>query len=104
VHTVPKCSEKLCRAYISRCEILLINPYADWQSNMLVDEDLKSDVLLFLQGLCPEDISVKALRDYLNQRVFRKSMVLPVKSCYKQQINTFTPLAIVSPNCLQVNL
>jgi hypothetical protein len=56
---------KLCHAYISDREILLISLYAGWQSNMLLDEDLKSDVVLFLHSLRSEDISAKTLQDYL---------------------------------------
>lgn len=57
---------RLCRAYIDNREILPINPYVEGSSNMLLDEDLKSNVVLYLQGL-GKDITAAKLQAYLNQ-------------------------------------
>ncbi|KAJ6448581.1 hypothetical protein C8R45DRAFT_1115184 [Mycena sanguinolenta] len=50
----------LVRQFILDRQILLVNPYGYWNNSMLVDEDLKSDINLYLQEL-GKDITAEKL-------------------------------------------
>ncbi|KAJ7107052.1 hypothetical protein C8R44DRAFT_637891, partial [Mycena epipterygia] len=54
----------LVRKFIADRTILPLNPYGYWSTSMLVDEDLKTDINLFLQELGKE-ITAEKLVEYL---------------------------------------
>jgi hypothetical protein len=61
------CMGVLCQLtcqFINDRTVLLVNPYGDWNTSMLVDEDLTSDINLHLQELGKE-ISAQKLVHFL---------------------------------------
>jgi hypothetical protein len=54
----------LVRQFIGDRSILLLNPYGYWNTSMLIDEELKSDINLYLQEL-GKDITAEKLVAYL---------------------------------------
>lgn len=60
----------LVRAYIADREILPVNPYGSWNTTMLADENVTTDVLNFLQSL-GDEITAEKLMNLLNEPEFR---------------------------------
>ena len=57
---------ELSRAFISDREVLPINPYGDWNESLLIDENLRNEISIFLLSIGNE-ISAKKLMDFLHQ-------------------------------------
>ncbi len=57
---------ELCRAFITNGEVLPVNPYGDWNESMLVDENLRNEISIYLLSIGNE-ISAKKLMDFLCQ-------------------------------------
>jgi len=55
---------RLARQFIKDCTVFPINPFGDWNQSMLLDEDLASDINLYLQELGKE-ISASKLVEFL---------------------------------------
>ena len=55
---------KLSRKFIEDRSIVPVNPYGNWNESMLVDEDLTSDISLYLQEL-GNNISARKVVDFL---------------------------------------
>jgi hypothetical protein len=62
---------ELCRAFITNREVLPINPYGDWNESMLVDENLRNEIGIYLLSIGNE-ISAKKLMDFLRQPEIRE--------------------------------
>ena len=70
--------QRLSKQFIEDCAILPINMFGDWNQSTLLDEDLASDINLYLQMLGKE-ISARKLVDFLawtdvclNHRIMKK--------------------------------
>ncbi|KIL55567.1 hypothetical protein M378DRAFT_188659 [Amanita muscaria Koide BX008] len=57
---------RLSKQFILDCTVLPINPYGNWNESMLADEDIASDIKLYLQEL-GKDISAKKLVEFLER-------------------------------------
>lgn len=57
---------RLTRQFIKDRTVLPVNPYGSWNESMLVDEDLRNDISLYLQEIGKE-ISAKKLMEYLSR-------------------------------------
>jgi hypothetical protein len=57
---------QLCRGFIHDRKVLPVNPYGDWNESMLVDENLRNEISIYLLSIGNE-ISAKKLMDFLHQ-------------------------------------
>lgn len=55
---------KLARQYIHDRSLLLVNPYGDWNESLLADEDVATDINLYLQEI-GNDITAEKVVKYL---------------------------------------
>ncbi|KAJ7658886.1 hypothetical protein B0H17DRAFT_1213092 [Mycena rosella] len=55
---------KLARQYIHDRSLLLVNPYGDWKESLLADEDIATDINLYLQE-SGNDITAEKVSKYL---------------------------------------
>jgi hypothetical protein len=59
---------KLSHQFIEDRQVLPVNPYGEWNESMLADDDLASDIRLFLQELGLKEITAQKLLDFLLQQ------------------------------------
>lgn len=57
---------QMVRAFIANRSVLPVNPYGNWRTSMLCDQDLANDIMLYLQEL-GDGISAAKVAAYLNR-------------------------------------